>query len=462
MSILSICIRSLFIAKAENDMRLFLSLVLTLALVSCGKNEPSTPPPMAAPIATAQSATVAPSATSAPTTPPEPTKPPQPTATVQPQPIPTEQLADLVATSVAAIPPTPTADANGSLIYQIDGAQALALTGPGIGLAALFSTGARRMDPQQNHFVAIYARDGQGWRELSRLELENPDYVDPSGVQQVEITPDGIWLTLESGVGAHSGCFNLLSFDGKKLTSALDSCSSSPGAGGIHDIDGDGRNEVLLDGTDYYVNCYACGLRIFHTTVMRWDGTEFKQLALTDLPGTTELATANNQAVALAKGNRWKEALLAVAKMRDLAKGDPIARTNIGLIELDGNSFAEQAANTDLSPPMPSIFYGDYATALEYLRGKPVADLFEVERSQIFGEQAQGFEANKPGYITTTIEPALVLDPTLAPAHFLEGWALILANPSDPKGLAEIERAATLDPQEKLYADCVAYLKAKG
>jgi hypothetical protein len=174
------------------------------------------------------------------------------------------------------------------------------------------------------------------------------------------------------------------------------------------------------------------------------------------------LATANNQAVALAKGNRWKEALLAVAKMRDLAKGDPIARTNMGLIELDGNSFAEQAANTDLSPPMPSIFYGDYATALEYLRGKPVADLFEVERSQIFGEQAQGFEANKPGYITTTIEPALVLDPTLAPAHFLEGWALILANPSDPKGLAEIERAATLDPQEKLYADCVAYLKAKG
>jgi len=164
----------------------------------------------------------------------------------------------------------------------------------------------------------------------------------------------------------------------------------------------------------------------------------------------------------LAKSNRWREARLPLPKLRSLAKGDPIVLTNAGLIEIDGRSFADQAANTALAPLMPSIFYGDYEATLAYLREKPVADLFEVERSQIFGPEVQGFEANMPKYITAAIEPALLLDPTLAPARFLKGWALILADPTDRQGLAEIEQAAQLEPKEPLYAACAAYLKTRG
>lgn len=90
----------------------------------------------------------------------------------------------------------------------------------------------------------------------------------------------------------------------------LNSCSSAPGAGAVGDIDGDGMSEVLLNGTDYYVTCYACGLRLFHTTVMRWEQGSFQQLQLTELPGDSKLAQLNNRAVTLAKAN-------------PLARGDP-------------------------------------------------------------------------------------------------------------------------------------------
>jgi hypothetical protein len=79
----------------------------------------------------------------------------------------------------------------------------------------------------------------------------------------------------------------------------------------------------------------------------------------------------------------------------------------------------------------------------------------------VFGPEVQGFEANIPKYITTTVEPALALDPNFAAGHFFRGWALALADQHDPQALREIEQAATLDPNEALYSACIAYLKQR-
>src|SRR5207244_4359732 len=93
-------------------------------------------------------------------------------------------------------------------------------------------------------------------------------------VFQVELDPKNIWLEAQGGAGAHSGCYDLLRFDGKQLHSEISSCSSSPGDSRLEDLNGDGTPEVVLDATDYYVFCYACGVRKINYTVMRWDGQQ--------------------------------------------------------------------------------------------------------------------------------------------------------------------------------------------
>ena len=47
----------------------------------------------------------------------------------------------------------------------------------------------------------------------------------------------------------------------------------------------------------------------------------------------------------------------------------------------------------------------------------------------------------------------------MAAAHFLRGWALQIASPGSPDALAEIARAAELEPQEQLYTESLSYLK---
>lgn len=429
-------------------MNRFLILILILALASCGQ----TPAINTAPteiVPTAAPVTENPVPTTLPTEPPAPTTPPTAQA------IPTEELASLAATAAAELPPTATPDPDGAFAMGIEGVQAMPLTGDGAGLAVVSTTGMRSFEPPQNHWVAIYRQDESGWQELSRLELETPDYMD--AVEQVEFAPGRIWLAVDSGVGAHSGCFDLLSYDNQELALVVEHCNSSPGAGSVTDIDGDGVAEVLLNTTDYYISCYACGLRYFGVDVQRWDGSALQEADYRTITGA--LAELNDQAVALARAGLWKEALALAAQLRDQAAGDADALWNAALIDVRGQPFEEQASGEGLTPLMPAIFYGDYQAAVEYLREKGAEAIFTPEASQVFGPEIQGFEAAMPDYITRTVEPALVLQPELAEAHFLNGWALALANPSDPQAIASIEEAARLKPEETLYKEALAYLQ---
>jgi hypothetical protein len=442
--------------------RTLMLTILILALAGCGIDSPTsgtgatavTPTGALAATATAAPSPAAlPTVTAAPTEPAQPTPPPTNIPTAEP--IPTEQVGELAATAAAQLPPTATPDPGGVFAMGIEGVQALALTGEGDGLAVVSSVGMRSFEPQQNHFVSLYRRDGQGWQELSRLELETPDYMET--IEQAQLAPGRIWLTVESGVGAHSGCFDLLSSDGSTLKLEVEHCNSSPGAGSITDIDGNGTGEVLLNTTDNYVSCYACGLRYFGVAVQQWDGSALQDADYRPVGGAA--SDLSEQAVALARAGLWKDALPLVAQLRDQAAGNPDANWNAALIELHGKPFAEQASTEGLTPLMPAIFYGDYEAAVDYLREKGAEAIFTPEQSQIFGPEVQGFESAMPAYITSTVEPALVLKPELAPAHFLKGWALALADPTSQDAIALIEEAARLTPEEALYSEALAYLR---
>ena len=224
-------------------------------------------------------------ATSAPTRTPRPTLAPEPSPTlVPPILVPTEpaidfplatMTAELSATVVASLPPTPTPDqANGTGGFGLEGVSAQALRAPQAGRSCGRSprTACSVSDPSQAHFVAIYTHDGGDWKQLDRFELTDDDYLDPTGLAQVDIDPKNIWLEAQGGAGAHSGCYDLLRFDGKQLHSEVSSCSSSPGDSRLEDVNGDGTPEVVLDATDYYVFCYACGVRQdqLHRDALGW------------------------------------------------------------------------------------------------------------------------------------------------------------------------------------------------
>jgi hypothetical protein len=447
------------------QLTLLICALLLFALAACGTA--TTAEPTAAAATPKPTNTPRPSATPAPTATREPTNTPAPTA------VPVATFtAELSATVVASLPPTPTpAEGGPGFEPGIEGVGALALQAPEKygQLWAVWSRGTRAFDPPQNHFVAIYGREQSGWRELARTELADPDYLDAQGVAQVQLDPRYVWLEAQGGVGAHGGCYDLLRFDGQALHSEVSTCGVSPGVGHLADVNGDGTPDVVIDTSDAYVFCYACGVRKIDFRVQRWDGQKMQDVDLQPLPADApaELRRLSDLAVAQANAGLWKDALATAGQLRGQAAGSPAAAWNAGLIELIGAGRAEQASS-GAYPLLDHLFDGDYAAALDVLRPHPPAELFSADTPLVKGTMAEGWEQPLTDQITQTAGllidspvPDLAPAKTLAAAHFLRGWALHLTAPASPAALTDVERAAQLDPAEPLYAASAEYLRAQ-
>ena len=81
----------------------------------------------------------------------------------------------------------------------------------------------------------------EGWKALGRVELECAEYLNETSVEQVYLDPVDLWFTVAGGVGAHSGCLELLRWDGENLSVAISGFSSSPDAGSLTDLTGTAR-----------------------------------------------------------------------------------------------------------------------------------------------------------------------------------------------------------------------------
>jgi putative hemolysin len=349
-------------------------------------------------------------------------------------------------------------------------------------LWALYSTGMRNyeLDPVPSHFVAIFTRDEAGWRELARIDLDQrpaedtllveplPDYIYPSGVQQVAIEPSRVWLTVDGGAGAHSGTFQLLSFDGQALSLELASSAASPGAGFIADVNQDGQNDVVFNATDPYVFCYACGVRHPYFQVHTWLGDGLDQVELSALmmgQRGTPPDEANSAAVALAQAGLWHDALTksdeAVALAGDDDPPTPAGslRWNQALIRLNHDAQA-RAVQDSAYPLLSQVFYGDYAAAVDLMRPYSIEQIFSADTPLVSGTAAEGWQAELSGYLLGSADAALAVQPELAPAWFVRAWGRYLADPADPRVALDAARAAELAPDDALYAAAVAALPA--
>ncbi len=252
--------------------------------------------------------------------------------------------------------------------------------------------GMRSFEPEQFHTVGIFTRQDDEWQELSRLELGKvvdannpepvPDYLGKGSVLQVFIEPDHVWLQVEGGVGAHSGTVNFLSFDGEILRTEASGFSSSPGVGVTADLNGDGNEEVILDETDYYVFCYACGVRLVQYGVLRWNRNRIEPVTPKDLPASApaELSALNDLALEHVEGGLWKDALSAIEEGRLLGFDDPTFEWNGVVIQLNTEAKRDVADDPTIGYPiLDQMFYGDYDAAVDVMREFGPSEAFTLE-----------------------------------------------------------------------------------
>lgn len=344
-------------------------------------------------------------------------------------------------------------------------------------LWAVYSYGMRNydLDPVPGHIVAIFAQGPDGWTEISRFDLDvapiggdpligvGPDIIAQDGVRQVFIDPSRTWIQVDGGVGAHSGTFQLLSFDGVALRQEVGGASSSPGAGMVADLNGDGQQDVVLDTTERYVFCYACGVSAPYFQVYTWDGKQMRPVAIAPL-GQAEQDQPywrpNNEAVRLAEAGLWAEALARVDEAVQAAgAADPLTaagslRWNQALIKLDHDAYLK-ALQASAYPLLSSVFYGDYAGAVDIMRSFSIPEIFDQDTPLVRGTAAEGWEEALSGYLVQSATDALSRVPDLAPAYFLRAWAGYLVDPSDPKVREDLARAAALAPGDPLFSAAV-------
>jgi hypothetical protein len=330
--------------------------------------------------------------------------------------------------------------------------------------------GLRNFDPIQTHVIALYTRKQGAWQVVAQIDLADsgdaahptlaPDFLAQEGsVTQVAIEPTNVWVQVQGGVGAHSGVYGLLRFDGAALTAEVTGFSSSPGASKVQDLNGDGALEVLLDASEYYVFCYACGVVSPQYEIRRWDGSQLIPVTLTHLAADAPAALRqlNATLISLAQAGLWKDALAEIDSQTTLSRDNETFAWNLHYIRLNAEARRDAVANSSY-PLISQLFYGDFAAALELLRETGADGIFIPDSPLIMGTTAEGWESTLADWIIGVTDPVLSQQPQLAAAYFLRGWANYLRTQEESAALPDVQKAAELAPDELLFTKSVEFL----
>ena len=223
----------------------------------------------------------------------------------------------------------------------------LPLVTTGERLWAVYTTGMRSYPPEkdQPHVVALYTRSGDVWQQLAMQPIgsaDNPDdlgagYIDRGGVHQVTVKPQGVWCdSMLSSVPIAARC-TYFATPGGQITVEAANTSASPGSGYVADLNGDGLGDVVLDASDAYVFCYACGVRYVDYSVLRWDGDALVPVELSLLPESARPRTRHQQQGRYPSPlNLWQDTLnqLAMVAAQNQADDTGIVGSNVALIHL--------------------------------------------------------------------------------------------------------------------------------
>ena len=364
---------------------------------------------------------------------------------------------DLAATTIALMPATATPDASG-LTASLQGdviVVALSKNGDGQFFATISKGMMENMDAP--HPLTIYQKQGSTFVKVTKYDFTNGEYIS-----DLELLPNPdqnhALFIVHGGVGAHSSFGTVFSFDGKTLKSALETHSDAGGGAlTVMDVNGDGVQDVIGDATDYYVFCYACGVRIYSDTVYSWDGTKFVEQKLTASNDATI-----QKGIDYAKVQRWNMVTKLLptisAPTTDTDKWNVALLTHWSTIRIPEKDVA--------FPFLSAVYYGDYDAAVAMLRAVGAKDAANPKGKWFAGPIADGIDVATDTSIDefrvtlfdnvvqfTTM--ALTQDDTVTSARFLRGWAKTLVNPRDPAGLKDLQAVATADPFYAAVRDAI-------
>ena len=316
-------------------------------------------------------------------------------------------------------------------------------------------------DPSFRHKVSIHTPEPEGWLELSRVELGCVAYLTESSLNQVEFGPNDVWLTVQGLAGAHSGCFELLRWNGESLAIVISEFSSSPDAGYMTDLNGDGQLDLLLNNSDPYIFCYACGVRQYWAQLFYWDGHALVEVTPTLLSDEhpAELRALNDRAIELAEASLFADALSQIEQAEAIVPEDATVVWNAVWIRHHLEA-SRMAAATSPFPLLGHVFAGDWETAFDSLWtiGLPT---FSSSVPIPNESAASGFEQIVGELLAQYADTAMALQPERAAIHALSAWGRFLLNPNDPAVQADFRRAAELAQDDSRFSEIVAAFEGR-
>ena len=303
------------------------------------------------------------------------------------------------------------------------------------------------------HRVSIHeAREG-GWVELDRVELDCVNYLDEHSLKQVTIEPTGVWLAVQGGAGAHGGCLEVLRWDGLGLSLLISSFNSIPDAGSVTDLNGDGQTDLLLNNSDPYIFCYACGLQLYLARFFHWDGEKLTEPAPRLLPEDRplHLRAINSHALALADAGLYADALDEIERAEIAAPSDPSVKWNALWIR-HHLEVSRQLALVSPFPLLSHVFAGDWDYSFEVLWSMDPSTLFS-DTPIPADSAAYGFEQTVGHLLIQYGDSALIVQPGRGDVHALVAWGRFLLKRDDPAVLSGLEKAAELAPGDPRYVE---------
>lgn len=347
----------------------------------------------------------------------------------------------IAATMMAQMPPTTTPDASG-LSSSLQGETAL------LGLRDRY-VAAITLGMMENfndpHPLTIYEKVGTEFTVVATYAFAD-EYI--STLEPIPVaTSDKAFFAVSGGVGAHSSFAKIFSFDGTTLKVEVET-GSDAGGGALKLVDAnkDGQIDVIGDSTDYYVFCYACGVRIQGETIYAWNGTAFVEQTLQDSSDATL-----QRAIVYARAQRYADA----AKQLSQVKPPTALADQWNVVLIERMIALRQPSREDPYPFLSAIFFGDYDAAVKMMRGYDAAELVNPTGRFFANTPADGFVDavvwNVVGFTTLALEQ----DADLTSARFLRGWANTLLDPRNPAGIADLQAVADQDAFYAAIRDAV-------
>lgn len=360
----------------------------------------------------------------------------------------------IVATIQAALPATPTADASGLVLSSVGETAVVTVWNDASGPYFAAITTGMLDDIEAPHPLTIYQKQGEKFVAVTHYDYTNAEYID--GIELIpNVDTQKTFFVVHGGVGAHSSFGTVFSFDGKNLKAEVEGHSDAGGgAVSIEDVNGDGVTDVVADATDYYVFCYACGVRIWNNTVYAWDGSAFVEQKIQPASDA-----ATNKIVAYAQAQRWNKVDALLAQLTPPAMMPD--KWNVALMRK-----AAKLRRPEPDEPFPllsQVFYGDYDAAIALLKAVGAKETADFNGKWFMGPIAEGQDAaGTAEFRTITAENiiafadiALAQDPNDTSVLFMRGWARTLKNPRDPAGLSDLQAVAKVDPFFAAVRDAV-------